>query len=63
MTVEDKKPKPVKEKEKEWENPMDPTQPSDERDRERMIRLFKEAKRQHDNLTEDDEEDKTKEQQ
>ena len=60
MTVEDKKPEPVKEK--EWENPKDPTQPSDERDKERMLRQFEEAKRQNDNLTEDEEEDKTKEQ-
>lgn len=59
MTVEDKKPKPVKEK--EWENPKDPNQPSDERDKEKIIRQYKEAKRQHDNLTEDENEDKTKE--
>lgn len=53
MTVEDKKPETGKEK--VWENPKDPTQPSDERDKEQLLRQYKEAKRRHDNLTEDEE--------
>jgi hypothetical protein len=43
--------------EKEWENPVDPAKPSDERDKEQLLRQYKEAKRRKDNLTEDD--DKT----
>jgi hypothetical protein len=59
MIVEDKKPGEAKEK--EWENPKDPTEPTDERDKEQLLRQYKEAKRRHDNLTEDDEQkDKTK---
>ncbi|MFD2873454.1 hypothetical protein ACFS5N_13295 [Mucilaginibacter ximonensis] len=59
MTVEDKKPETGKEK--EWENPKDPTQPSDERDKEQLLRQYKEAKRRHDNLTENQKNDNTKE--
>ncbi len=51
MIDEDKKPE---EKEKAWENPSDPKQVSDERDKEQLLRQYKEAKRRHDNLTEDD---------
>ncbi|HEY9002789.1 MAG TPA: hypothetical protein VIM89_15650 [Mucilaginibacter sp.] len=49
---------PKKEKtgseEQEWENPQDPELPSDERDKEQIIRQYKEAKRRKDNLTEKD---------
>lgn len=56
MIVDDKK--HGEGKEKEWENPQDPTQPTDERDKEQLIRQYKEAKRRHDNLTEDDDDPK-----
>ena len=46
--------------EQEWENPVDPTQPSDERDKEQIERQYKEAKRRKDNLTETDHIDKEK---
>ena len=41
-------------KEKEWENPVDPSKPEDDRDKEQVLRQYKEAKRRHDNLTESD---------
>jgi hypothetical protein len=44
--------------EKEWENPVDPAMTSDERDKEQLLRQYKEAKRRKDNLTEDQETDK-----
>lgn len=44
--------------EQEWENPLDPELPSDERDKEQIIRQYKEAKRRKDNLTEKDHIDK-----
>jgi hypothetical protein len=37
--------------EKEWENPVNPANTSDDRDKEQLIRQFKEAKRRNDNLT------------
>jgi len=43
--------------EKEWENPADPANVSDDRDKEQLLRQYKEAKRRKDNLT--TEEDKT----
>jgi len=47
--------------EKEWENPVDPNATSDERDKEQLLRQYKEAKRRKDNLTtEENETDKTK---
>jgi hypothetical protein len=46
--------------EKEWENPANPALPSDDRDKEQLLRQYKEAKRRKDNLT--TEEDKTKKQ-
>ncbi|HTK21597.1 MAG TPA: hypothetical protein VL442_18890 [Mucilaginibacter sp.] len=53
---------PKKEKtgneEQEWENPQNPELPSDERDKEQIIRQYKEAKRRKDNLTEKDHIDK-----
>lgn len=44
--------------EKEWENPVDPAMTSDERDKEQLLRQYKEAKRRKDNLTEEKETDK-----
>ena len=44
--------------EKEWENPVDPAKTSDERDKEQLLRQYKEAKRRKDNLTEDNETEK-----
>jgi hypothetical protein len=38
--------------EKEWENPQAPESTSDERDKEQIARQYKEAKRRHDNLSE-----------
>ena len=38
--------------EKEWENPVEPAKSSDERDKEQLLRQYKEAKRRKDNLTE-----------
>jgi hypothetical protein len=46
--------------EKKWENPQAPENTSDERDREQIARQYKEAKRRHDNLSEN-QEDKYKE--
>jgi hypothetical protein len=46
--------------EKEWENPVDPAQSTDDRDKEQLLRQYKEAKRRKDNLT--TEEDETKQQ-
>ena len=44
--------------EKDWENPVDPAKSSDERDKEQLLRQYKEAKRRKDNLTETDEDEK-----
>ena len=44
--------------EKEWENPVEPANTSDERDKEQLLRQYKEAKRRKGNLTES-EDDKT----
>ena len=52
--------KPV-EGEKEWENPIEPAKSSDDRDKEQLLRQYKEAKRRKDNLTEtDDNENETR---
>ncbi|TWI97187.1 hypothetical protein JN11_03648 [Mucilaginibacter frigoritolerans] len=40
--------------EKEWENPVNPALSTDERDKEQLLRQYKEAKRRKDNLTEDE---------
>lgn len=48
------------EKEKEWENPVDPTKSTDERDKEQLLRQYKEAKRRKGNLTETDEDERHK---
>jgi len=45
--------KPVND-EKEWENPIEPAKSSDDRDKEQLLRQYKEAKRRKDNLTETD---------
>jgi len=37
--------------EKEWENPVDPINTTDDRDKEQLLRQYKEAKRRKDNLT------------
>jgi hypothetical protein len=42
----------------EWEDPLNPEKPSDERDKEQIMRQYKEAKRIKDNLTEKDHIDK-----
>jgi hypothetical protein len=42
----------------QWENPLDPERPSDDRDKEQIARQYKEAKRRKDNLTEKDHIDK-----
>ena len=46
--------------EKEWENPVDPGMTTDDRDKEQLLRQYKEAKRRKDNLT--TEEDETEQQ-
>ena len=43
---------------KDWENPVDPAKSSDERDKEQLLRQYKEARRLKDNLTETDEDKK-----
>ena len=43
------------EDEKEWDNPVEPTKTSDARDEEQVLRQYKEAKRRHDNLSENKE--------
>jgi hypothetical protein len=53
MVIENKKPEG--EKEKVWENPAAPEKSSDDRDKEQIVRQFKEAKRRKDNLTDTDE--------
>jgi hypothetical protein len=45
---------------KEWEDPLNPEKPSDERDQERLQRQFKEAKRLKENLTDGDNDELTK---
>jgi len=55
------KPKKNREsEEQEWENALDPGEPSDARDREQVVRQYEEAKRRKDNLTEKDHIDKPK---
>lgn len=52
------KKKPVESEEQEWEDPVDPEKPSDNRDEEQIARQYEEAKRRKDNLTEKDHIDK-----
>jgi hypothetical protein len=40
-------------KEQQWENPLNPEKPGDARDKEQLLRQYKEAKRRKDNLTND----------
>jgi hypothetical protein len=47
--------------EKEWENPQAPEKTSDERDKEQLARQYKEAKRRHDNLSENQEDENNEE--
>jgi len=44
--------------EKEWENPVNPALTTDERDKEQLLRQYKEAKRRKDNLTNEETETK-----
>lgn len=44
---------------KEWENPKAPEKTSDDRDKEQLIRQFKEAKRRKDNLSTDEPNEET----
>ena len=60
MVIIDKSKVHPEEKEKEWENPIDPTKSSDERDKEQLLRQYKEAKRRKGNLTESDEDERAK---
>jgi len=55
VTMELEKKKVPESDEKEWENPVEPANTSDERDKEQLLRQYKEAKRRKDNLTEDGE--------
>lgn len=59
MVIGKKTEKP--DEEKEWENPQAPENTSDERDREQIARQYKEAKRRHDNLSENQEDDNNEE--
>ncbi|GAC1307002.1 MAG: hypothetical protein NVSMB24_18170 [Mucilaginibacter sp.] len=51
MALENKKGR--MEEEKKWENPVNPALTSDERDKEQLLRQYKEAKRRKNNLTEE----------
>lgn len=46
--------------EQQWENPLNPEKPADARDQEQLERQYKEAKRRKDNLTENDNDKRTK---
>ena len=59
MALEKKKIQEDEEKEKEWENPIDPAATSDERDKEQLLRQYREAKRRKNNLTEEDKTEKS----
>ncbi len=54
MSLENKK--PHESAEKEWENPANPGMTSDDRDKEQLLRQYREAKRRKDNLTTDENE-------
>ena len=45
---------------KQWEDPLNPEKPSDERDQEQLQRLLNEAKRIKENLTKGDNDKLTK---
>jgi hypothetical protein len=40
--------------EKEWDNPVNPAMSTDERDKEQLLRQYKEAKRRKDSLTDNE---------
>ena len=46
--------------EKQWENPVNPAETTDDRDKEQLLRQYKEAKRRKDNLTDDNKKKTTK---
>ncbi len=48
------KKKKTESEEQEWENPLNPEDPADARDKEQIERQYMEAKRRKDNLTETD---------
>jgi len=48
----------VKEEEKEWDNPVEPTKTTDARDEEQILRQYNEAKRRKNNLTENQDSEK-----
>ncbi len=52
------KKKTVKEEEKEWDNPVEPTKTTDARDEEQILRQYNEAKRRKNNLTENQDPEK-----
>jgi hypothetical protein len=56
VVVKNKKPADA---EKEWNNPVEPAKSFDERDKEQLLRQYKEAKRRKDNLSNNDEDNKT----
>jgi hypothetical protein len=58
MALENKKGRV--EGEKEWDNPANPALTSDERDKEQLLRQYKEAKRRKNNLTEEQTDKKIK---
>jgi hypothetical protein len=60
MVIDEKTEKP--DEEKEWDNPVAPEETSDQRDKEQLERQYKEAKRRHDNLEENQDETKENEQ-
>ncbi|MBL4674869.1 MAG: hypothetical protein JKY70_01470 [Mucilaginibacter sp.] len=47
--------------EKKWDNPAEPEKTSDSRDKEQIERQYKEAKRRHDNLSENQDENNDEE--
>lgn len=59
MVIDKKTEKPGEEK--EWENPQAPEKTSDERDKEQLARQHREAKRRHDNLSENQEDENNNE--
>jgi hypothetical protein len=58
MVIDKKKNQKVEEQ--QWENPLNPEKPADERDREQLERQYREAKRRSDNLSENQEKKQTK---
>ena len=50
-----KKSIPVDDDNKKWEDPTNPEAPSDEREKEQIERQYEEAKRRNENLTDNEE--------